>query len=174
MDLGSNRRSLAVHPAERRDSAASAVFSTLAAMGFPENLIPQAMSIALSRNPDRIPHIDLIVEVLLNMTTPATTARQRLPPSVRTASASHFLVTSRSLETSVHSRLHPAAAAGGSVRSASQAESAAAPAIPVPDSTSGQVEVISGTLWKQRHIFGFGIQAAEQVEVSLEQNRSSI
>jgi hypothetical protein len=34
-----------------------------------------------------------------------------------------------------------------------------------PDEVSGQIDIISGTLWKQRHIWGFSLQSIEQVEV---------
>jgi hypothetical protein len=172
MEAVSSRSSLATFRGERRFSSAAVIFGILSKMGFPENLIPQAMTIALSYNPDRIPNVDSIVEILIKMNTPATASQssrnqrlyQHLPDSSHSTNSSNALST-RLLETSVRSRPHTASAGGGLAIPASQGVAAAASAILGPDSISGQVEVISGTLWKQRHIFGFGIQSAEQVEV---------
>jgi hypothetical protein len=69
---------------------------------------------------------------------------------------------------SLHDRRRPSAAGGGMA--------AIAPPVPAagrggaaalqPSALSGQTEVVSGNLWKQRHIWGFPLQSIEQVEVT--------
>lgn len=147
-------------------TAANAVADLLATMGFPEALITQAMRMA-SQSPDRAPNIDGIIEILVNMTTPAAAD----PSSTKQKRRQHLLFDSHSANSSGSAlavsggsapRL-PAHRGGGAAAAASAALN--------PDATSGQIEVISGTVKKQRHIWGFRIQSEEQVEVSFMMSR---
>ncbi len=131
-------------------------FSILAAMGFKESSIQQAMAEA-ARRPDRITHLHGIIEILIN-----TTAPHNVDSFVNSAAMS---ATERSSESSVSRtpRQPAAAVGGGAIMSISRRQTFSRV---VPAAASEQVEIIADTLFKQRHIFGFAIQAKEQVEAS--------
>jgi hypothetical protein len=159
MDFALNRQGRS----DSATTAVNAVANILATMGFPEALITQAMRMA-SQCPDRAPNIDSIIEILVNMTTPA--AADQL--STKQKRRQHLLFDSPSADSSGSAL----AASGGSAprlpahRGGGGAAAAATAALKNPDATSGQIEVISGTVKKQRHFLGFRIQSEEQVEVS--------
>ena len=124
----------------------------LAAMGFKESCIQKAMAEAAQRT-DRITHLQGIIEILVNMTAPNNAA------SI-VGSAPQGSLTPNSPESSASSQKLIAAVRGGAVMSKSRRlgfRRADAEA-------TGQVDIVTATLFKQRHIFGFAIQAREQVE----------
>ena len=114
--------------------------AVLTAMGFPQHLIQQALSIAAQ---SQMLQIENIIELIVSMTAQGTRSAQR-PHTFRSISAG----------------------GGGMAASSSPRPSFPRAALPLlPDQISGQVDIISGTVFKQRHTWGFPIQSTEQVEV---------
>ncbi len=72
------------------------------------------------------------------------------------------------LRSSIRDRRRTSAAVGGAAAIAPPMPAAGggAAAAVQPVALSGQTEIVSGNLWKQRHIWGFPIQSIEQVEAS--------
>lgn len=125
-------------------------------MGFPEALIQQALSIASQSN--QMVQIEGIIELLISMTLQTAPSRDRYAgwPLVRPGPFGSQAAAGRGQ-----------AAVGGGARADSLITyGSARSAVAVqPDEVSGQIDIISGTLWKQRHIWGFSLQSIEQVEV---------
>jgi hypothetical protein len=124
----------------------------LAAMGFKESLIQKAMAEAAQRT-DRITHLQGIIEILVNMTAP-NNAASNAGSAARGSLAATFPVSPAS------SRQLIAAVGGGAVMSNSRTHGLSR----VETEETGQVDIVTATLFKQRHIFGFAIEAREQVE----------
>ncbi len=126
-------------------------------MGFPEALIQQALSIASQSN--QMMQIEGIIELLVSMTLQTAPSRDRYAgwPLVRPGPF-------RSQAAAGGGR----AAAGGGARADSLITSGSAGrAVAVrADEASGEIDIMSGTLWKQRHLWGFSLQSIEQVEVT--------
>ena len=126
--------------------------SILAAMGFKESCIQKAIAEAAQRT-DRLTHLQGIIEILVNMTAPNNAA------SI-VGSAAQGSLTPNSPESSASSQKLIAAVRGGAVMSNSRRLGFSR----VDAEATGQVDIVTATLFKQRHIFGFAIQAREQVE----------
>ena len=125
-------------------------------MGFPEALIQQALSIASQSN--QMLQIEAIIELIISMTLQTAPSRDRY--------AGWPLVSPGPFGSQAAAGRGQAAVGGGARADSLITYGSARSAVVVqPDEVSGQIDIISGTLWKQRHIWGFSLQSIEQVEV---------
>ena len=136
----------------------------LASMGFSETAIQQALARANSSG--RLLHLDAIIEILVTMANESSQTQPKKLASKasgdRVQPINPLAATLSSISKKPRSPLASQSrvpAAGGGASAALLASAAASN----PD--SGQLEIKTGTLGKQRHIWGFAIQSLEQVEV---------
>ena len=136
------------------NSSRTAEALLLTSMGFTETSIQQALARANSSG--RLLHLDAVIEILVNQA--SHTQPNRAAPS---APVLRPMNHAEPAMTSVARQTHSASATRNRAPAAGGHRAGAA----VHDPLSGQTEIKTGALWKQRHVWGFAIQSLEQVEL---------